>query len=171
MSDDAPDPGIPANRYSAEGAEPAEDSTPTMGRAWKAAAGIAVVCALAAAGVLAWLLFAGSDGPADDVRACVKTAHDFAKTTTAAETCPPAGAKQMDGLVEKTTSGGFSIRLIEGGRMTRSIKLHVREPDRAYIDVAHAQTHAALGQPVRVYTEKIDGVESVVYMEDAPLLG
>jgi hypothetical protein len=152
-------------------------TTPRSGRGWRIAAGIAVVAALAALGVLGYLLFAGgSTDPDEDVRACIidpasrdftKEGKDHAKPAN----CPPKGSTKTDGLVEKTSSGGFSMRVIRDGRLEDTITLHVREPDRPYIDIAHAQTHAALGQPIRVYTQEIEGRESVVYMEDAPLLG
>ncbi|MCW2928096.1 MAG: hypothetical protein JWM86_2064 [Thermoleophilia bacterium] len=144
-------------------------------RAWKAAAIVAVIAAAVALGVLGSLLFfdGGASEQGDDVRAC-QPVRDFTKDgaddRATGEKCPPAGATMTDGLVQKTTDGGFTMRTIESGRLSDTIELHVRKPDRAYIDIAHAQTHAALGQPIRVYTERIDGRESVVYMEDAPLL-
>jgi hypothetical protein len=144
------------------------------GKGWKIAAGIAVLAALVALGALASLLFLGdsNDGESKggDVRACVPS-HDFTKTSTdKGDVCPPKDAKQMDGLVQKTKAGSFTIQVIDGKKLGKVVKLYVREPDRPYIDVQHAQTHAALGQPIRVYTKQIDGKESVVYMEDAPLL-
>jgi hypothetical protein len=145
------------------------------GKGWKIAAALAVVAALVALGALGSLLIGGGGGggdkPAGDVRACIPK-RDFrkdAKDDGGAE-CPPKGAKQLDGLVQKTTGGGFTMQVIEGGETGKTVKLHVREPDKPYIDIAHAQTHAALGQPIRVYIEPIDGKDSVIYMEDAPLL-
>ena len=44
----------------------------------------------------------------------------------------------------------------------------MRTPDKPYIDIAHAQTHASLGQPIRVFTREVDGEDSVVYMDDPP---
>ncbi len=146
------------------------------GRGWRIAAVIAVLAALGALGVLGYLLFAGgSTDPDDDVRACIidPSSRDFTKDADKHATpknCPPKGAKQADGLVEKTSEGGFTMREIVDGRIGDTITLYVREPDRPYIDIAHAQTHAALGQPIRVYTLEIEGRASVVYMEDAPLL-
>ena len=143
------------------------------GRGWKIAAGIAVLAAMVALGALGSLLFlddSDSDKPAGDVKACVPS-HDFTKTSTdKGDECPPKGAKSQDGLVQKTSKGGFTMQVIEGGKLGKVVKLHVREPDRPYIDIAHAQTHAALGQPIRVYTKRIDGQDAVVYMEDAPLV-
>lgn len=147
-------------------------------RGWKIAAGVSVLLAAVAMGVLGSLLFFGGAEPRDDVRACIvePAARDFTKEGREKakherpKDCPPEGAEQMDGLVEETTDGGFTIRRIEDGVPSETVVLHVRRPDRAYIDIAHAQTHAALGQPVRVYTLEIDGRRSVVYMEDAPLL-
>jgi hypothetical protein len=143
------------------------------GRGWKIAAGIAVLAAMVALGALGSLLFLGDGGsgtPAGDVKACVPS-HDFTKTSTdTGDECPPKGAKSQDGLVQKTSKGGFTMQVIEDGKLGKVVKLHVREPDRPYIDIAHAQTHAALGQPIRVYTKRIDGQDAVVYMEDAPLV-
>lgn len=109
------------------------------------------------------------------MRACIidPASRDFTesgKDSVKPSNCPPKGSKQTDGLVEKTSEGGFTMREISDGRLGDTITLFVRAPDRPYIDIAHAQTHAALGQPIRVYTKQIDGRRSVVYMEDAPLL-
>lgn len=155
-----------------------DEPTPGSGTGWRIAAVVAVVAALGSVGVLGWLLFGqGSSGPKGDVRACIidPASRDFTKQGkddghAKPANCPPKGSKQADGLVQKTSKGGFSMRVIEDGRLGDEVELFVREPDRPYIDIAHAQTHAALGQPIRVYTLEIDGRESVVYMEDAPLL-
>ncbi len=145
---------------------------------WRIAAVVAVLAAVGALGTLGWLLFAGgSTDPAADVRACIidPSSRDFTESgkdeghATPAN-CPPEGSTKTDGLVQKTNAGGFTMREIRDGRLADTVTLHVREPDRPYIDIAHAQTHAALGQPIRVWTQEIDGQESVVYMEDAPLL-
>jgi hypothetical protein len=145
------------------------------GRGWRIAAGVAVVAAFVSIGVLAALLLGGGTGTDDDVRACIidPKARDFTKQGQAHERpdgCPPKGAVQADGLVQKTSAGGFTMREIVDGRLEDEVTLYVREPDRPYIDIAHASTHAALGQPIRVYTLEIGGRESVVFMEDAPLL-
>ena len=163
-----------------QGASPvAQDEEPApTSRGWRIAAGIAVVAALGALGVLGWLLFAGSSSePAGDVRACIidPASRDFTKSGKEGghakpKNCPPKGAVQVDGLVEKTTEGGFTMREIRDGRLEDTVTLYVRAPDRPYIDIAHAQTHAALGQPIRVYTLEVGGRDAVVYMEDAPLL-
>lgn len=155
--------------------EPARSS-----RGWKIAAGIAVLSALASIGVLgALLLGGGRTEPKGDVHACVvdPASRDFTKPDeedpghARPPDCPPEGARQVDGLVQETDAGGFTLReIVDGQRLGDVVELHVREPDRPYIDIAHAQTHAALGQPVRVYVLEVDGRESVVYMEDAPLL-
>lgn len=155
-----------------------QPSADGSGRGWKIAAAAAITAAVVAMGVLGWLLFFGNgSGVAGDVRACVidPASRDFTKEAKKSghakpANCPPKGAKRIDGLVQKTTDGGFTMRAIRKGRLSDTVKLHVREPDRPYIDIAHAQTHAALGQPIRVYTLSIDGRDSVVYMEDAPLL-
>jgi hypothetical protein len=155
--------------------ESADDgATSGSGRGWRIAAGIAIVAAVVAVGALGYLLFAGgSTDPDKDVRACIidPASRDLTKAGNAKpKICPPKGSKQTDGLVQKTNEGGFTMREIRDGRLGDTITLHVREPDRPYIDIAHAQTHAALGQPIRVYTKEIEGRRSVVYMEDAPLL-
>jgi hypothetical protein len=149
-------------------------------RGWKVAAAVAVVAALASVAVLVILLLGGSSDAnraTGEVRACILDLgdRDFTKDGSGAHptgrNCPPADAKRTDGLVTRTDDGGFTIRRIVDGTLDEgTVELHVRAPDRPYIDIAHAQTHAALGQPIRVYTERIDGRDSVVYMEDAPLL-
>ncbi len=150
-------------------------------RGWKIAAVLAVVASLCSVAVLAVLLFGGDSGSdaKGEVRACIidPSTRDFTKDSPAQQRhqrpkdCPPKGAKQMDGLVTKTTTGGFTMRrIVDGELQDERVKLYVRTPDRPYIDIAHAQTHAALGQPIRVYTQRIDGRDAVVYMEDAPLL-
>lgn len=173
MSDDEPAPAVDTS------ASPtASDDAAGSGRGWKIAAIAAVVAALASIGVLGALLFTGgSSKVGDDVRACIidPASRDFtAKGKESGHAkpanCPPKGSIKTDGLVDKTSKGGFSLRRIEAGKLGEKVTLHVREPDRPYIDIAHAQTHAALGQPIRVYTLEIDGRQSVVYMEDAPLL-
>lgn len=149
------------------------DEGSSSGRGWKVAAVVAVLAAAISVGVLGSLLFGGgggSDEPDADVRACVPS-RDFTKESDGSgDECPPEDAEKMDGLVQKTNEGGFTIRRIEGGALGEEVELHVREADRPYIDIAHAQTHAALGQPIRVYLEEIDGEDAVVYMEDAPLV-
>jgi hypothetical protein len=138
-----------------------------------------VVAAFASVAVLgALLLTGGSSDVPDDVRACIIplqeqgfTPKDEQDAHVRPKDCPPKGSTRIDGLVDGTSASGFTLRPIEGGQLGETVSLHVRAPDRPYIDVAHAQTHAALGQPVRVYTLEIDGKQAVVYMEDAPLLG
>lgn len=157
--------------------EPAPDGDPSgSGRGWRIAAAIAVVAAFVSIGVLGALLFGGSATGVDgDVRACIidASSRDFTKGAEHEKppNCPPEGAKQSDGLVKKTSEGGFTMQELVDGRPAGIVELNVREPDLPYIDIAHARTHAALGQPIRVYTLEVDGEESVVYMEDAPLLG
>lgn len=157
----------------------APDTPPPASRGWKIAAVVAVVAAVTSLGVLSALLFGGGSGsePGADVRACIidPASRDFTKDGADSghakpKDCPPEGASQMDGLVQKTSAGGFTIREIKDGQLAGELQLNVRKPDRPYIDIAHAQTHAALGQPVRVYTLKVDGRTSVVYMEDSPPL-
>jgi hypothetical protein len=176
-SDDAPAPvdseGSEEIGASEAGADEAAagETAPKSNKRWKIAAVVAVLAAALSVGVLASLLFAGGSGAGGDVLACVPS-RDYTKNSdpNAGDTCPPKGAKYTDGLVEKAEGGDFTIRSIEGGRLGKTLKLFVREPDRAYIDVQHAQTHAALGQPVRVFTKPYEGREIVIYMEDSPLL-
>lgn len=79
---------------------------------------------------------------------------------------PPESVKHVDGLVVKASKSSFELRLKDG----TPERFAVRPPDRPYIDVQHAQTHAALGQPVRVYWERIEGKRCVVFMEDSPII-
>lgn len=174
-----------------------DGSAPGASRGWRIAAVVAVVAAAVSMGMLGSLLvFGGTSDVPQDVEACVleRDFTDEDESTSGAghkggadpedartdvvevdgngtgRNCPPAGATITIGLVEKSTDGGFTIRMIERGRLTDSVELFVRAADRQYIDVAHAQTHASLGQPVRVYTREIEGRESVVYMDDPPLV-
>jgi hypothetical protein len=156
-----------------------EEQPPGLGRGWRIAAVIAVLAALTSVGALGALLLRGSGEVGADVRACIidPSTRDFTRKGAEEQgharpsNCPPEGAARMDGLVQQTDAGGFTIRVIRDGRIGEELRLNVREPDRPYIDIAHAGTHAALGQPIRVYTLEVDGEDSVVYMEDAPLLG
>lgn len=143
------------------------------GRGWRIAAMVAVLAAMVALGALGSLLFARGgrgDEPTADVRACIPSRDFRAGAKDDGDTCPPRDATRLDGMVTRTDEGGFTIQVIEDGQLGESKELHVRPPDRPYIDIAHAQTHAALGQPIRVYLQEVDGRESVVYMEDAPLV-
>jgi len=172
----------------ASSAPPVEPAEPTDGssRGWKIAAAVAVLAAVGAVGALGALLFAGGDDPAADVSACVID-RDFTSDDgpTDAErakevnngivavrgngkglSCPPKGTTANTGLVQKTTDGGFTMREVDGATLGEEVTLTVREPDRPYIEIAHAQTHASLGQPIRVYTDEVDGEEVVVYMDD-----
>ncbi len=79
---------------------------------------------------------------------------------------PPSSVKYIDGIV--IFAGPGQMRLMLRNRSERS--LHIRKPDQPYIDIQHAQSHAALGQPVRVYYKPIDGKKSVVFMEDSPVV-
>jgi hypothetical protein len=108
------------------------------------------------------LLGAGDSSPAKDVMACIPS-RDFTKGK--AHTCPPKGAPHVVGLVQDTTATGFEIVTIDGER--RSFK--VRPADRPYIDIQHAQSHASLGQPIRVYTKRVDGDTVIIYLDDPPL--
>lgn len=171
VDDDVPSAqvdGIDTETETESEGEPAKKGA----RGWRVAAIVAVLAAATSVGVLGSLLIGGNSGETGgDVLACVPS-RDYTKDSDpdAGDTCPPKGAKYTDGLVEKAEGGEFSIRSIEGGRIGKTLDLFVREPDRAYIDVQHAQTHAALGQPVRVFTKLHEGREIVIYMEDSPLL-
>lgn len=165
--------------------EPTNDETePTpaagSGMGWKIAAVVAVVAAVGAMGSLGWLLLrAGDDAPSSEVRACIPN-RDFTKSApkdgasgvaggahpTDGE-CPPKGARHVDGLVQDATATGFDLITMDGEKESFA----VRPADRPYIDVQHAQSHASLGQPIRVYLEKIDGEEVIVYLADPPLKG
>ncbi len=142
------------------------------GRGWRIAAVVSVALAGIAVGGLGSLMLGGSEREAlGTVLACVVEPADATEAPADSDPdCPPEGAPYTDGLVEKAEGGDFTIREIQQGRLGDTIELFVRREDRPYIDIQHAQTHAALGQPVRVYTKKYEGREVVVYMEDSPLL-
>ena len=79
---------------------------------------------------------------------------------------PPRSVKYIDGLVITATGSTFVLQTQDHEHAT----LFVRQPDRPYIDVQHAQTHASLGQPVRVFWKTIDKRRTVVYLADSPLI-
>lgn len=161
-----------------------EDTTqdePRLGdansRFWKFAAVFAVIAAVAAIGSLGYLLFAADDSEiASDVRACIPN-RDFTASApeggssgipgddSTTETCPRKGDKWVEGLVQEATATGFDLVTSDGEKASYK----VRPADRPYIDVQHAQSHASLGQPVRIYLEKIDGEECIVFLTDPPL--
>lgn len=165
-----------ARAIDADGDRPDGDGGGGIG--WKIAAVVAVVAALGAMGTLGWLLLrAGDDAPSSQVRACVPN-RDF--TTSAPKagasgtaggahptdgTCPPKGARYVDGLVQDATATGFDLITLDGEKESFA----VRPADRPYIDVQHAQSHASLGQPIRVWLERIDGEDVIVYLADPPL--
>lgn len=134
------------------------------GRGWRIVAWVLSALAVASLAGTAWLLFgpAGSAPAGGKVLACVQS-RDFTKG--AKRRCPPKGADFVDGLVGKDEDGSFSLTTMQG--QTR--KLLVREPDRPYVDIAHAQSHAQFGQPVRVYTRRYHGKDVVIFMEDVAL--
>ncbi|MBC7644195.1 MAG: hypothetical protein H7123_03645 [Thermoleophilia bacterium] len=137
--------------------EPATEASPAGGgrrrgsrRKRIALALLGTVIGLALAVVAAVLVLPGGSG--SDVKAYRNT--------------PPKSVKYVDGLVIKATGSTFMLLTQDRRRVT----LYVRPPDRPYIDVQHAQTHASLGQPVRVFWKTIDKRRSVVYMADSPLI-
>jgi hypothetical protein len=78
---------------------------------------------------------------------------------------PPEGKfETVDALVISAKASSMVLQPRTGKRQT----LGIREPDRPLIDVQHAQSHAALGQPVRVYWDTIDGERVIIYLEDSP---
>jgi hypothetical protein len=173
MTDTPEDPGTTQTDADAS-SDPASSGS---SRFWKIAAVVAVAAAALAMGSLGYLLFAADDSNVgSDVRACIPN-RDFtasapkggssgiAGDTAKTETCPRKGDKYVEGLVQEATATGFDLVTMDGDK--RSYK--VRPADRPYIDVQHAQSHATLGQPVRVYLEKIDGEWCIVYLTDPPL--
>ena len=161
-----PDPNEPVVLASAgDDAPPTaeEERAARTRKRWTIIAVVAVVIALAALGVLgALLLGAGNSSPAKDVMACIPS-RDFTKGK--GHTCPPKGAPHVTGLVQDTTKTGFDIVTLDG----KHLSFKVRPADRPYIDVQHAQSHASLGQPIRVYTKVVDGDTVIIYLDDPPL--
>ena len=78
----------------------------------------------------------------------------------------PTGTHYIDGLVLRASSGKLTLRKRDG----TSADLAVRKPDRPLIDVQHAKSHAALGQPVRLWWKQVNGTRVVIFLEDSPLL-
>lgn len=79
---------------------------------------------------------------------------------------PGGKTPHVDALVTKATGSKFELRTRGGKRVT----MYIRKPDRPYLDVLHAQSHAALGQPVRVYYRTEDGKKYAIYLEDSAVL-
>jgi len=132
-------------------------------RLWIGAASVAVLAALLAVGVLASILLgAGDTKVASDVMACIST-RDF--TDGAKNNCPPKGAKRVDGLIESATNSRIDVVTIDNQRLTYV----VRPPDVPYLDIPHAQQHAALGQPTTIYSKRLNGDAVIVYMKDSTL--
>ncbi|MCW2924341.1 MAG: hypothetical protein JWM98_1745 [Thermoleophilia bacterium] len=173
------------NQQQDEGADEAEGGA---GRGWKIAAGVAVLAAAVSIGVLGSLLLGGSDAkPKADVRACIIkdrnfTGNDVPKAEAKLERndgtvlvtgngrgldCPRKGDHVRTGLIQGSSDTGFELRAVIGPDRGKRLNFEVRKPDKPYIDIAHGQLHASLGQPVRIYTRKVDGKEVVVYMDDA----
>ncbi|MCW2973103.1 MAG: hypothetical protein JWN72_1376 [Thermoleophilia bacterium] len=132
-------------------------------RLWIGAAAAAVLAAALAVGVLVSLLFGpGTTKVAKDVLACVSN-RDFTKG--AKHTCPPKGATRVDGLIETATKSQIDVVTTDGRRFSYV----VRPADAPYLDIPHAQQHAALGQPTTIYTRDYKGATVVVYMKDSDL--
>lgn len=132
-------------------------------RLWIGVAAVAVLAAALAVGVLVSLLFgSGTTKVANDVLACVSN-RDF--TATAKHNCPPKGATRVDGLIEHANTTEIDVVTIDGKRFTYV----VRPPDVPYLDIPHAQQHAALGQPTTIYTKRYHGDTVVIYMKDSDL--
>ncbi|MCW2960946.1 MAG: hypothetical protein JWM25_1425 [Thermoleophilia bacterium] len=142
-------------------------------RRWIILAVVAVAAAAIAMGVLGSLLLgAGDSVAAKDVMACVPSdeSRDFTKAENKENPhevggCPPKGAPSVDGLVQEATDTGFDLVTIDGDKRSYP----VRPADRPYIDIQHAQSHAALGQPVTIYTKRVDGDDVIIYMTDSTL--
>lgn len=110
---------------------------------------VAVIGGLAVLGMGYLLLFGGSDEP----------------EVLAYRNRPPKGTPYYDGLVTNASATRFEIKT-----RTASKTLTVRPEDEPFLDVAHAQQHSALGQPLRVYYRSVDDRKVVIYMEDSPVV-
>ncbi|MBC7461196.1 MAG: hypothetical protein H7287_07530 [Thermoleophilia bacterium] len=149
---------------SADELTPEEQARPRRTRRlWIGAAAAAVLAAALAVGVLVSLLFGpGTTKVASDVLACVST-RDF--TQGAKHNCPPKGAARVDGLIETASTTQIDVVTTDGRRFTYV----VRPADAPYLDIPHAQQHAALGQPTTIFTRRYKGATVVVYMKDSDL--
>jgi hypothetical protein len=78
---------------------------------------------------------------------------------------PPKGTPYKDGLVLKATTKQFDLMTKDEGLL----KLYVKPADKDLIDVQHAQSHASLGQPIRLFYSDQDGKKYIIFLEDAPL--
>lgn len=142
---------------------PEPDTTLRRSRTSRVALWASMALAGAVVGAIVAIMTAPVRGDGPPVLAC---------SVQPVGTCPAKGAPFVDGLVKSASAGSFTLELLEGrsrgSGATRTF--YVRKPDRVYIDVGHAQSHAALGQPVRVYSKRIGGKDIVIHMQDAPLL-
>jgi hypothetical protein len=109
---------------------------------------LAVAGGLLVGGTVALLLAPGKSDP---------------KVPVFADAPAPRSWPHVNGLVVSATGTKFVLR--EPGGTVR--KLAVRTADRPWLDVQHAQSHAAVGQPVNVYYCRYDGKVVAIYLEDA----
>lgn len=107
----------------------------------------------------------GKAGKGGKVLACVLNRDDLSKEPN----CPPKKAPYIDGYMLKAKSGSFQVRLLRPKDGESKVAIKIRKPDLPHIDVLHAQSHAATGQPVRLYTREYKGEKIVIYLVDTPL--
>jgi hypothetical protein len=102
----------------------------------------AVVLAAVIVGVVAYLIFAGGGSDSSPSLANAKYKDGQLMTVTNKKLVLFTGAKQMD--------------------------FKIRPDDARNINIAHAQSHANIGTPTRVYYEKKSGTLYAIGLEDAP---
>lgn len=111
------------------------------------AVALVVVCVTLAAiaiGVVAWMVFAG--GSSDGGRRY-----------------GPPNDRYVDGQL--MTVSNSKIILFAGARQ---INFKIRSSDAKSIDISHAQLHANVGIPTRVYYISKDGAKYATWLDDAP---
>lgn len=133
----------------------AEDSVATTSRSWLTVL-LVVVAVVGAAGLgsLAVLVLTSGDKG-------VSSTEVWATTNT-----PKKGTPYLDALVVDATQSSFRLQT----RDKKTHKLYLRKPDAPYLQIEHAQSHAALGQPVRVYYRTVDDKRYAIWLEDAPVI-
>ena len=80
----------------------------------------------------------------------------------------PEGAKTADGLLSPGAGDTLKLQSMSGGSEGDG-EYEIKPGKKACLDLAHAESHTALGQQTRVYYEEKGDQKLVIFMEDSPL--
>lgn len=87
------------------------------------------------------------------------------------DACPPKGAKRYTGIFRSVSKDGFLlVQVNPKGILGETIDLRLHPKDAPIMDLKHWQEHALLGTAVSAYTQRRDGREYVVYLEDSDVV-